>query len=63
LFESSASLNVAINSVLQQHEMQDKIKQTGSTPEIGSPEDLGTVLLNSYNLWRGVVQRIGLATQ
>jgi tripartite-type tricarboxylate transporter receptor subunit TctC len=61
--DAVTALNVSINSVLQQPELQERIKQTGATPELGSPEQFGTVFLTSYNLWRGVVQSIGLAPQ
>jgi tripartite-type tricarboxylate transporter receptor subunit TctC len=61
--ETVRALNQAINGVLEQSDLQEKIRQTGAMPEIGSPEQFGAVFLASYNLWRDVVKSIGLAPQ
>jgi tripartite-type tricarboxylate transporter receptor subunit TctC len=61
--EAVKALNASINSVLQEPQLQQKIRQTGATPEAGSAEEFGAVFLNSYRLWRGVVQSIGLRMQ
>jgi tripartite-type tricarboxylate transporter receptor subunit TctC len=61
--EAVIALNAAINSVLQEPELQEKIRHTGATPEIRSPEGFGAVFLSSYRLWRDVVKSIGLPMQ
>ena len=57
------ALNAAINSALQEPELQQKIRQTGATLEPGSPDEFAAVFLSSYRLWRGVVKSIGLPMQ
>ena len=61
--ETIRALNLAINSVLGEPDLQEKIRQTGATPEIGSPDQFGAVFLASYKLWRDVVKNIGLVRQ
>jgi len=61
--EAITALNAAINSVLQEPQLREKIRQTGATPEIRSPEEFAAVFLSSYRLWRDVVKSIGLPMQ
>ena len=61
--EAIMALNGAIDSVLEEPQLQEKIRQTGAMPEIRSPEEFGAVFLNSYRLWRDVVKSIGLPMQ
>jgi len=61
--EAIMALNAAINSILQEPQLQEKIRQTGATAEIRSPEEFGAVFLSSYRLWRDVVKSIGLPMQ
>ena len=61
--EAITTLNAAINGVLQEPQLREKIRQTGATPEIHSPEEFGAVFLSSYRLWRDVVKSIGLPMQ
>jgi tripartite-type tricarboxylate transporter receptor subunit TctC len=61
--EAIEALNAAINSVLQEPQLQQKIRQAGAKPEPGSPDQFGAVFLSSYSLWRDVVKSIGLPMQ
>jgi tripartite-type tricarboxylate transporter receptor subunit TctC len=61
--EAITALNAAIDSVLKEPQLQEKIRQTGAMPEIRSPEEFGAVFLSSYRLWRDVVKSIGLPMQ
>jgi tripartite-type tricarboxylate transporter receptor subunit TctC len=61
--EAIEALNAASNAALQEPELQQKIRQTGATPEPGSPDEFAAVFLSSYRLWRDVVKSIGLPMQ
>jgi tripartite-type tricarboxylate transporter receptor subunit TctC len=61
--EAIDALNAASNAALQEPELQQKIRQTGATPEPGSPDEFAAVFLSSYRLWRDVVKSIGLPMQ
>jgi len=58
--DAIAKLNKAVNDVLKDPEVHDKLVKTGATPVGGTPESLGTFMKAEYEKWGRVVRDRGI---
>ncbi|MNQ79762.1 Tripartite tricarboxylate transporter family receptor [compost metagenome] len=55
------SLNQAINAAASDTLVRDRLKHEGAQAISGTPEDFGQALSAELEMWRGVVQKSGMA--
>ncbi len=58
--DAIAKLNKAVNDVLKDPEVHDKLVKAGATPVGGTPESLGTFMKAEYEKWGRVVRDRGI---
>ena len=56
-------LNTAINAVLQEPEVRDRLAAMGATPGGGSPEDLRDLVAKEIDVWGKVIREAGIRVE
>jgi tripartite-type tricarboxylate transporter receptor subunit TctC len=55
-----AKLNAAVRKTVETPAVQQKLRELGATPSVGSPEDMGRLVAGELEKWRKVVKQAGV---